>query len=107
VVNPGKDAMLEHIDDLIPKSLDDVIRKNRELVELGLSTPDEIRVLQAEVQQELPVKDMIDDWHLISLRSKRSGDVKVLLLGQSQKESVVWMTSSIVRIDLSQSVIVT
>lgn len=99
--------MVEHIDDLIPKSLDDVIRKNRELVELGLSTPNEIRALQAEVQQELPVKDMIDDWHLISLRSKRSGDVKVLLLGQSQKESVVWMTSSIVRIDLSQSVIVT
>lgn len=99
--------MVEHIDDLIPNTLDDVIRKNRELVELGLSAPDEILALLAEVQQGLPVKDMIDDWHWISLRSKRSGDVKVLLLGQSQKESVAWMTSSIVRIDLAQSVIVT
>ncbi|MFH1495086.1 MAG: hypothetical protein ABIG70_09855 [Pseudomonadota bacterium] len=80
--------MLEHIDDLIPNTLDDVIRENRELVELGLSTPDEIRALQAEVQQGLPIKDMINDWHLVSLRSKRSADVKVLLLGQSQKESV-------------------
>lgn len=99
--------MVEHIDDLIPKTLDDVIRKNRELVELGLSTPDEIRALQAEVQQGLPIKDMIDSWYLISLRKKQSGDVNVLLLGQSQRENVAWMTSLIVRIDLSQSVIVT
>lgn len=99
--------LVQHIDDLIPKTLDDIIRKNRELMELGLSTPDEIRALQAEVQQGLPIKDMIDDWHLISLRSKQSGDVKILLLGQSQKENIAWMTSLIVRIDLTQSVIVT
>lgn len=99
--------MRQHVDDLIPKTLDDIIRKNRELMELGLSTPDEIRALQAEVQQGLPIKDMIDDWHLISLRSKRPEGVKVLLLGQSQKENVAWMTSSIVRIDQTQSVIVT
>lgn len=77
--------MLGHIDDLIPKSLDDVIRKNRELVELGLSTPNEIRALQAEVQQGLPIKDMIDDWHLISLRSNGQGMSKFCSWGRARR----------------------
>jgi hypothetical protein len=99
--------LIQSIDDLIPKKLDDIIRKNRELMELGLSTPEEMLALKTEIQQGLPIKDIIDDWCLISLRSKRSGEVKLLLLGQSQKKNVAWMTSSIVRIDQAQSIVVT
>lgn len=104
---PMDEELVQNIDNLIPKILDDVIRKNRELVELGLSTADDIRVIQSEIQPGLPVKDIVNDWRLISLREKQSGLAQVLLLGRSQNENAAWITSSIVKIDLTRNCVMT
>lgn len=104
---PMDEELVQNIDNLIPKILDDVIRNNRELVELGLSTVDDIRALHSEIQPGLPVKDTINDWRFISLRDKQSGFAQVLLLGRSQNENVAWLTSSIVQIDLTRNCVMT
>lgn len=95
------------LESLIPKSLDDIIRKNRNLFALGLASAEEIKALQSEIQPGLPVKDVIDDWRLICLRDLKKGTGIVFLLGDSQKEAVNWMTSTAIRIDLSQNVLAT
>lgn len=104
---PIDNELVQNIDNLIPKILDDIIRKNRELVELGLSTDDEIQALYAEMPPGLPVKDIVNDWRLISLREKKSGLAQVLLLGRSQNENFAWVTSSIVKIDLNRNCVMT
>jgi len=99
--------LAQNVDDIIPKFLDDVIRKNRNLFELGLSIIEDIQAIHIEIQPGMPVKDVIDDWRLISFRDKRTGRNQVLLLGDSQKKGNSWITSSIVLIDLPQNIVVT
>lgn len=72
------EELVQTIDALIPKTLDEVIRKNRNLVEWGLSIADDIQALRAEIQPGLPVKDILDDWRIISLREKQSGLAQLL-----------------------------
>lgn len=100
-------ALIQSLNDFIPKKLDDIIRENRELAALGISTADDIQALSAEMTSAFSVKDTIDDWRLVSLREKQSGNTQVLLLGHSQNENVAWLTSSIVRIDLTRNCVMT
>lgn len=104
---PEKDILVKSIDVLIPKTLNDVIRKNRELVELCLSTDEEIRALNGEIRNVELVKGIIDDWRLVSLRAKRSGSGQMVLVGHSRTENAPWLTSAIVRIDPTQNYILT
>lgn len=99
--------LIQHIDEFIPKKLDDIIRKNRERVELGLSIANDLQALHAPIPSNFSVKDIIDDWRLISLREKSSGNIQVLLLGHSQNNNVAWLTSSIVKIDPVRNCIMT
>ena len=99
--------LLQNIEDLIPKSLDDIFRQNRDLVELGLSSLSEIAALQAEIQPGMPVTDVFDDWRFISLRDKLTGRVKVILLGVAQKKGSERITSEVLRINLSEDSVFT
>lgn len=97
--NKPDDALLKQIHDLVPATLDEVIRKNRHLAELGLSTPAEIQRRAGDLAGELEIKDTLDDWRLISMREKTSGQVSILVLGDSQKENTPWLTSAVVWVD--------
>lgn len=97
----------QNIEDLIPKSLDDIFRQNRELAELGLSSLNEIASLEAEIQSGMPVTDIFDEWRFISVRDKLSGRVKVILLGNAQKRGSERITSEVVRIDLRENSVFT
>lgn len=104
---PEEAILAQSINDHIPVTLDDIIRKNRELVELCLSTAEEIRALGGEIRPGPPVKGIVDDWRIISLRAKRSGRAQVVLLGHSRTENAPWITSAIVRIDLPRNYVLT
>ncbi|MHB1491444.1 MAG: hypothetical protein ACYCTH_13275 [Cellulomonas sp.] len=99
--------LLQNIEGLIPKSLDDIFRQNRDLAELGLSSLIEIAALEAEIQPGMPVTDVFDDWRFISLRDKLTGRVQVILLGVAQKRGSERITSEVVRIDLRENSIFT
>jgi hypothetical protein len=89
----------------IPKSLDDIVRSNRDRVSFGLATEAEIAALPENVGPSPPT-DVIDVWHLISLR-ERGGDavetVSVHLLGWSQVRRMSWIMSAVVALDRNRN----
>lgn len=101
------DPVTQDLNDLIPNNLDGIIRENRDLVELALSTDDEIKTLYAIIPAKYAIKDILDDWRLISLRNKKSGQAQLLLLGRSQNENISWLTSPIIQIDLASNCVMT
>lgn len=92
---------------LIPGSLDDIISKNRELVELRLANEKEINDLTRQIRSPVHVKDAIEDWRLVSLVEKTSNKAEVLLLGNSHDKTHPWITSPILTLDLSQGFVST
>jgi hypothetical protein len=94
------------IEDLIPKSLDDIIRINRDQARLYLTTDDEIMDLHAEVMPGTP-KEVIDDWRFITLYIVPSNLVQVMLLGDKRCNGHARITSVVRRIDLDRGFVVT
>lgn len=89
---------------LIPRSLDDVVRQNRDQFQIGLATADEIAALAGGVERG-PVKATLDDWRLIAIRSFNSerslepDRVSLALLGRDAERRSCWLTSAVQRID--------
>lgn len=91
-------TLTEKIEALIPKGLDDIIRKNREHCQIRHATKDDLAPLLGEVQQAHP-KLVITNWHLVSIAIK--DEYKVVLLGDiADGSGYTWITSAITRIDL-------
>lgn len=89
---------------LIPASLDDVIRWQREDYQLRLSTLLEIFDLHKTIWPKKP-KDFIDDWNLITLKFPE-GNV-VFLLGQVRSKACPPITSDVTGIDLKNNFLTT
>lgn len=100
------DDLVATIEDLIPKSLDDIIRINRDQARLYPTTDDEIMDLHAEVSPGTP-KEVIDDWRFISLYIVPSNLVQVMLLGDKRCNGHARITSVVRRIDLDRGFVVT
>lgn len=84
--------------ELMPRNLDGVIRKQRDRVALGLATEVELQALAARIPDG-QLKDIIDDWRLVSLRDLNAGVAHVILLGYSQFEATPWTTSAVTALD--------
>ena len=98
------------LDALIPKTLDQIITRNRALCSLHLSSDDDIAHLQRIiVATEQDAKDVIRDWRIVCIdRPPEHGGKDHILLGYAQKAGVPWSTSVLVGIDLvSRSVLTT
>lgn len=100
-------SLTQVISDLIPKSLDDVVRKNRELIEMRLATEGEIQVLEKKIESTHHAKDVIEDWRIVCLCEKKTNWVQLTLLGNSTEHKSSWITSSIVSIDFEQKIVLT
>lgn len=91
-------GLKEKLDALIPKGLDDIIRKNREHCQIRHATEDDLKPSQGEVPAAYP-KLVIDNWHLVTIAIK--DDYKVVLLGDiCDGLGNTWITSKIVQLDL-------
>lgn len=93
--------------DLIPKTLDDIIRKNRDLVELGLATPAEIQTLEKPIPYD--AKDVSENWRLVSLRLKTAPpECSLRLIGDSKANGgSPRITSNLISIDINRNVVLT
>lgn len=94
------------IEQLIPKSLDDIIRKNRDLVQLRLATDEEIFALHQVITPGQP-KDVIAEWNLIALHQPAFSNVQIFLLGDVSSSDQQRVTSEVVGIDLDRQLVVT
>ena len=96
----------EIVETLIPKSLDDIIRLNREHAQLRLATEEEIFVLEREVTPGQP-KDIIDEWNLIALHQPELNTTLVFLLGNIRRNGHKRITSDVTGIDLDRQFLIT
>lgn len=102
---PVKDiSVIAALDAMIPKSMDDIIRKNREVVQLRLANEEDISKLQAEIDEVNPVF-ILDNWSLIAF--DRHGATTVHLIGDVRGESNPRITSLVRAIDMKRYVLTT
>lgn len=88
------DTLEEQLTQLLPRSLDDIIRANRDKVQLYFSRDDEIDALRHSLL-EGRIKAQVSDWAFITLNFSESQDSLVYLVGFNQTEQCSWMTSFI------------
>lgn len=87
------------LDNLIPKSLDDIIRKNREYCQLRHATEADLTPILGAVKPAYP-KLVITSWHLVTAAIS-TGECKTVLLGEiCDGSGNTWITSKIVKLDL-------
>lgn len=89
---------------MIPKSLNDIIRKNRELVQLRLANEADILKLQSEIHEVNPVF-ILDNWNLIAF--DRPGATTIHLIGDVRGESEPRITNLIRAIDMKRQLLLT
>ncbi|MFH1493367.1 MAG: hypothetical protein ABIG70_01040 [Pseudomonadota bacterium] len=94
------------LDLLIPKTLDDIIRQNRDKAELRLASDEEKNALFASIQPA-PIKNQIEKWYFITLFSKPSNNSQVILLGYIADSGYPWITSAVEGIDFEHRLVVT
>lgn len=92
--------LISAIADQEPKSLDDIIRKNRASFQIRLATELDILGRQAYVDASNP-KDVVDNWTLITMVGK---DKKTFLrlIGEFRSSKKIKITSNIFAIDVNQ-----
>ena len=82
---------------MVPSSLDDVIRKNRDKVCAYVSTDEELRVLRGPVPIRR-AKGEISNWNFVSFHFVEKQDTCVYLVGFNAAESSSWMTSMVMAV---------
>ncbi len=91
-------TIVQQLEQIIPKSLDDIIRSNREKVRLYLSTETELDALKGAVPIQR-FKGEISNWAFITFFLTESGGFPmVYLTGFNKAENSSWMTSLVTAI---------
>lgn len=95
------------IDEMMPRSLDDIIRANRNLAELRLTTPEEVMDLHAHIRPGQP-KGRMENWRFITLSVLHGPEpVQVMLLGDRHTGHGPRISSLVRQIDLDRQLVVT
>ncbi|MBI5922079.1 MAG: hypothetical protein HY847_10605 [Betaproteobacteria bacterium] len=92
------DNILQQLQEITPKSLDDIIRTNRDKAKLYLSTEAELTALQGPMPIGL-VKGNISHWSFITFFLTQKSWAGVYLTGFNEAENSSWMTSAVTAIN--------
>jgi hypothetical protein len=99
------------VEKLIPKSLDEIIRRHRDQISLRLSTAEDFAALQtmvSSVEKQMQIRATINEWRIVSLVLGDSPEEnKLVLTGIHQADDVAWCTSPIVSIDFENNLALT
>jgi hypothetical protein len=104
-----KDSFEQALEKLIPKSLDDVIRKNREKFRLALATEDELAKLESNVP-DASIRYTLRDWQVIMLHATLEDGAKIAsprLVGIEVETGESWSTSHVISMDTDKSLVKT
>ena len=99
---PGTPSEEVRMEQTRPIALDNLIRRNRHLIELGVARPDEWHPAVGAVEPSGRTPTL-KNWWIIALRDLQAGTASLHLLGTRPLQIGGWITSPIVRIapDLS------
>lgn len=96
------------LSELLPKSLDDIIRANRDECSLSLSTSDDLDklppMLEVVAKRQSP-GGKLNNWRFVCLNN--NGTKAHFLSGVHEAQHCVWATSIIVAIDLEHGLALT
>ena len=90
-------TIAQQLEQITPKSLDDIIRTNRDKARLYLSTGAELAALQGAIPIGL-VKGKISHWSFITFFLTKKNWAGVYLTGFNAAENSSWMTSMVTAI---------
>lgn len=101
------DDLNHKISGLMPKSLDDIVRLNREFMSIRLATGDEIMERHHEISADRSPDFILNDWRLIAFVLYIDGVQCVDLSLLGDKPTGPRITSPVRRIDLDRQLLVT
>ncbi len=89
-----------HISELLPKSLDEVIRLRRDLCRLTLASADELKTLTQDIPHQ-PVKQTLYRWQILAFHFTTPGQnvTTYHLVGRVRGSGAYWMTSKVTGLD--------
>lgn len=94
--------MMENIDDYLPKTLGDIVRRRRDEVQIRLATATEIQALGeflGKPQITLSeANDTISEWYPVTFRVR--DDLQIRLLGYFEKRNEILLSSAVAMLDL-------
>lgn len=92
--------------ELIPQSLGQVFRRNRDIGQLTLATDEELALLSAHVDDD-GVRHTLDAWQIINICLCINGQTQVSprLTGCVRGTGAFWMTSHVVQVDLNRGLV--
>ena len=96
------DPEVFHLQDLIPKSLDEVVRANRDKFRLAFATGEEMQSLVRAVPAGSVVRHAIEGWNILMLHAATTGGKTqsvAKLLGTVEGSGQCWITSTVKAID--------
>ena len=98
------------IEDQLPKSLDNIIRKNRDKFSLRLANDEDFATLSpmaSLIDHAKPVKATIDEWRVVCFVRHNSDGNFLFLTGVHQKRGCVWSTSYVEAVDFENNLVLT
>jgi len=95
------DPEVFHLQDLIPKSLDDVVRANRDKFRLAFATDEEMQSLERGISVDQPARHAIEGWNILMMHATAGGQTQSVakLLGTVEGSGQCWITSMVKAID--------
>jgi hypothetical protein len=105
----SEDKQVFHLQDLVPKSLDDIVRANRDKFRLAFATDEEMKSLERDIPSGGPVRHTLDGWNVLMMHATAGGKVLSVpkLLGSVEGTGQCWITSTVKGIDLDTGLVQT
>ena len=99
------------LEDIIPKSLGEIITKNRDKVSLRLAAVEDFAALApmvSSIDHQRPVRATINEWRIVCLVvSPELGGNKLIVSGMHQAQNCTWCTSAVVSVDFENNLVLT
>lgn len=95
--------LVQHLHDLVPKNLDDIVRAHRDEFRLALATDEELDALGHESPDATAsqVRLTLREWNILMIHVTVDGSLKSIpkLLGTVQETGQCWITSTVTAFD--------
>lgn len=104
------------LEQMMPRSLDDIVRANHDCFQIGLATADEVALRTARIEGGR-TRDIIDAWRIIAFRTldlqsnadsgRVAANSQLSLLGRAVGLRCTRITSEVLQIDLDNGLVQT
>ncbi|MDO9469014.1 MAG: hypothetical protein Q7J36_17065 [Thiobacillus sp.] len=105
----SEDPKVFHLLDLVPRSLDEIVRTNRDKFRLAFATDEEMKSLERSIQAAGMVRHTLEAWNVLMMHATAGGKTRSVpkLLGSVEGTGQCWITSTIKGIDLDTGLVQT